>query len=65
MLTLIRNEQLDVYRLISQADSVDCVILRLVDFLLISLGHSDTNVKTLAALCFGELGAIDPGLFRL
>lgn len=64
MLLLLREKQMDVYRLISEADNVDGVVLQLIDFLLISLGHSESNVRTLAALCFGELGAIDPGLFR-
>lgn len=50
-----------VYKLILDAENVDSIIPQLIDQLLVSLNHSDANVRYSASVCLGELGAIDPG----
>lgn len=61
---LLRHRSAELYKMILEPDNVDDIVYQLVNTLTSTLRHSDVNVRRLAAVCMGNLGAIDPGRLR-
>lgn len=61
---LLRHRSKEFYKLILEPDNVDEVVHKLLQTLTSTLCHPDIDVRRLAAVCIGDVGAIDPGRLR-